>query len=172
MAASKPGAFTPLFREALHTTVEQHVTRTGIDQGAWLKDADVAFRKKHRKVLRILHEQAVADRKREEQLRFMRSSRHPAIEAHKELDRIARSAKRSQRIEQIEIEPGQYGAKRVLDCSRRELLLLAAQYERKGRGMLRRAAFYRTLEAQLKLAGIDEVESLGDWMAQQEKDAS
>ena len=96
----------------------------------------------------------------------------PGDRGPERVGRIARQAKRSQRIEQIEIEPGQYVAKRVLDCSRRELLLLAAQYERKGRGMLRRAAFYRTLEAQLKLAGIDEAESLGDWMAQQEHDGS
>lgn len=171
MTEPQPGAFTPLFREALYTTIEQHVTQVGIDQEAWLKDADAAFTKKHRRQLRALHAQAVADRKRDEQRAFIRSSRHPAIEAHKDLGRIARAAKRSMRIEQIEIEPGQFVAKRVIDCSRRELLLLAEQYERKGRGMLRRAAFYRTLESQLALAGIREAETLGDWIAQQDEAA-
>lgn len=167
MTEPQPGAFSPLFREALHTTVEQHVTRVGIDQDAWLKAADVAFRKKNRARLKSLNAQAVAERKRAEQRAFIRSSRHPAIESQKELGRIARAAKRSMRIEQIEIEPGQYIAKRVVDCSRRELLLLADQYERKGRGLLRRAAFYRTIEAQLGLAGITESETLQDWIDQQ-----
>lgn len=164
MTEPKPGAFTPLFREALYNTVDRHTTRVGIDQDAWLKEADAAFRKAHRKQLAALNAQAVADRKRDEQRAFIRNSRHPAIEQYKELGRIARAAKRSTRIEQIEIAPGEYVAKRVIDCSRRELLLLAAQYERKGRGMLRRAAFYRTLEEQLKLAGVGEAESLGDWI--------
>lgn len=167
MTDPKHGAFTTLFREALISTLDDHVTRLGIDRDGWLKDADASFRKKHRQHLRTLNAQALAERKRDEQRAFIRASRHPAIEQHKELARIARAAQRSLRIEQIEIEPGQYIAKRVLDCSRRELLLLAGQYETKARGMLRRAAFYRTLERQLALAGIDESETLRDWIDQQ-----
>ncbi|HXT99502.1 MAG TPA: hypothetical protein VN903_00830 [Polyangia bacterium] len=168
MTDPKPGAFTTLFREALVSTLETHVTKLGIDRDGWLKDADAAFRKKHRQQLRTLNAQALAERKRDEQRAFIRNSRHPAIEQHKELARIARAAGRSMRIEHIEIEPGQYIAKRVIDCSRRDLLVLAAQYETKARGMLRRAAFYRTLERQLALAGIEEFETLSDWIERQD----
>jgi len=171
MTQPKPVGFTPLFREALLSTVEAHTTKLGIDQPAWLKAADAAFHKSHRHTLRVLHAQAVGERKREVQLAIIRSSRHPAIEFQRELARIARAAKRSTRIEQIEIAPGEYVAKRVIDCSRRELLLLAAQYERKARGMSRRAAFYRALEEQLRLAGIDDSETLQHWIDRQEQGA-
>lgn len=167
MVQSPPPAFTTLFREALYNTVGKHSTRVGIDQSAWLKDADDEFQRKHAPIIDALNAQALAERKRAEQLAFIRSSRHPAIESKRDLERIARAAKRSNRIEQIEIQPGEYVAKRVIDCSRRELLLLAAQYERKGRGMMRRAAFYRAVEQQLALAGMDMAKSVQDWIDRQ-----
>lgn len=164
MAIEKNPPFSRLFRRSLSATMDQHISRFGVDQPSWLSAADAHFKRVNRTALRHLNAEAVAERKRAEQLAFIRNSRHQSIEAYRDLARIARAARNSSRMEQIEYAPGQYASKRVRDCSRHELLLLADQYERKARGMLRRAAFYRTLEHQLGLAGIDEQESLQVWI--------
>src|SRR5215471_16986815 len=108
MATSSGGAFGTLFREALAQTLDGHVTSFGVDQDGWLKDADAYFQRVNAAVVDTLNDEAVAQRKRVEQLLFMRTSRHTAIEAYRDLGRIARAAQHSTRVEQIEIEPGQY----------------------------------------------------------------
>jgi hypothetical protein len=167
MASTPDVPLRRLFNESLAATLERHDTSLGIDRDGWLNDADDHFQRQHSPLIPILERDAIAAFKRQIQDEFIRKSRDPRIESERELTRIARAAQRSSRIEQIEIEPGQYIAKRVVDCSRRELRLLAEQYERRARGMLRRAAFYRTVDRQLDIAGINEHETLRDWISRQ-----
>jgi hypothetical protein len=164
MSATPDVPLRRLFNEALSATLEGHTTSLGIDRDGWLRDADEHFMQRHAEAVPFLEREAIGALKRIYQDEFIRASRHTAIESENELSRIARAAGRSTRIEQIEIEPGQYVAKRVVDCSRRELRLLAEQYERRARGFMRRAAFYRTVEQQLAMSGIDEHQSLTDWI--------
>lgn len=153
-----------LFNESLAATLDQHTTSIGIDRDGWLADADQHFSDRHGGAASFLEREAVGALKRSYQDEFIRKSRLPGIEAFRELGKIARAAANSHRIEQIEIEPGQYAAKRVIDCTRRELRVLAEQYEKRARGYLRRAAFYRAVDQQLELAGIDEHETLQTWI--------
>ena len=155
--------------EALDATLATHVTRFSIDMEGWFRDADQRFRKANRGMLRDINRETIAVHKRDLQLRYIRASRDPRIEQVRELDRIARAANRSQRIEQIEIEPGQYVAKRVVDCTRRELRILARQYDRRAESMIRRASFYRRIEQQLELAGMDDGQSMQDWLRQRQQ---
>jgi formyltetrahydrofolate synthetase len=158
MASTPDVPLRRLFNESLAATLERHDTSLGIDRDGWLNDADDHFQRQHSPLIPILERDAIAAFKRQIQDEFIRKSRDPRIESERELTRIARAA---------QIEPGQYIAKRVVDCSRRELRLLAEQYERRARGMLRRAAFYRTVDRQLDIAGINEHETLRDWISRQ-----
>ena len=157
-----------LFNQALAATLDGHDTSLGIDRSGWLADADEHFAARNGAAVPFLEREAIAVLKRSYQDEFIRRSRDPRVEKEKNLSRIARAAARSTRIEQIEIEPGQYIAKRVVDCTRRELVLLARQYERRARGMWRRATFYRTINHQLELFGMEEYETLQNWLDQQE----
>lgn len=165
MAMTPDIPFRRLFREALTATLDAHAARIGIDRDGWLSAADARFEAANAGAVPFLEREAVAALKRQVQDEFIRSSRDPRIERERELSAVVRAASRGARIEQIEIEPGQYVPKRVLDCSRRELRLLAEQYERRARGMWRRAEFYRRVERQLALAGLADDQAMRDWLA-------
>jgi len=169
MTATKASqsTFAHLFHEALAASLDAHVHSNSIDMEGWFAEADRRFHATNRQMLTAIEREAVESHKHDLLRRFIRSSRDARIEHIREIGKIARAAARSQRIEQIALESGEYVAKRIVDCTRQELRILAEQYEKRALSMSRRAMFYRRIDHQLALAGLGEAETLQDWIGQQ-----
>lgn len=157
-------SFRRQFRQSVIATEDQVQNRFEIDAGAWLKVADGHFKQSNPATAPVLEAEAVAMSKKAVLDEYIRSGRSAAVDAIRDLDKIARRAKKRTRYEVIQIEQGQIVKKREIDCTIRERIILAEQYERSAASDTRRARYHRYVAAQLVLEGMSESDSLQDWI--------
>lgn len=157
-------SFRRQFRQSVIATESEIQNRFEIDAAEWLKIADGHFKNVNPTTALMLEAEAVAMSKKAVLDEYIRSGRSAAVDAIRDLDKIARRARTRTRYEVIQVEQGQIIKKREIDCTIRERIILAEQYERSAASDTRRARYHRYVAAQLVLEGMGEGDSLQDWI--------
>lgn len=163
-----PCTFRQRFWQSIAATEGEVQNRFSIDADDWLKKAQDHFQENNGDHLRWLEAEAVAIAEKILLNEYLRSGRSANVEQVRELQRIATRATRANRYEVIEIERGQYVKKREIDCTVRERISLAEQYEKRSQSDLRRARYHRFVAAQLVLEGMGQNDSLQDWIRRED----
>lgn len=166
MAALRPELRT-LLTEVISAAADTKgvLGRGGIDKKRWRKTVLARMGKDHKLEHKDISGVCVDEFYRLQIERFIRSSKGSRVESLTEMEQIKTSLKKKNRIVQLRADDGSYITKRESACTIAELDRLAEFYEERIIGDTRRAAFYRRLAGQMRLAGFADSDPLSKFLA-------